>query len=88
MKPGRILLFLLGLFVFAVPARAQDVVYPRNEDPPVDYKRAYIALGVGAAFTLGSFVIQREADKAYDRYLEGTDPEQITKDFDKVRVVG
>jgi len=81
MRPGRIAVALLGLLVF--PAHAQEVVYPRNEDPPRDYKRAYVALGVGAALTLGSFVIQREADRAYDRYLTGTDPEQITKDFNQ-----
>jgi len=83
MRPGRIAFTLLGLLVFASPSRAQQVVYPRNEDPPVDYTRAYVALGVGAALTLGSFVIQREADRAYDRYLTGTDPEQITKDFNQ-----
>ena len=83
MRPGRTLIALLGLLVFTSPARSQDVVYPRPQDPPVDYTRAYVALGVGAAFTLGSFVLQREADRAYDRYLSGTDPDQITKDFDK-----
>jgi hypothetical protein len=78
------MLILLGLLVFASPVLAQnDVVYPLQEAPNVDYTRAYVALGVGGALTLGSFVIQREADKAYDRYLAGTDPAQITKDYDE-----
>lgn len=75
---------LLGLLAFASPAFAQtEIVYPRNENPPADYTRAYVALGVGGALTIGSFVIQREADRAYDRYLDGTDPSQISKDFDE-----
>jgi hypothetical protein len=76
------MLALLGLLVFASPAFAQtEVVYPRIEDPKSDYTRAYIALGVGGALTISSFLIQREADRAYDRYLEGTDPSQISSDF-------
>lgn len=87
MRPGRTLLALLGLLVFAPASHAQEVVYPRNEDPPTDYTRAYVALGVGAALTLGSFVLQRGADDAYDRYLTGTDPDQITKDFDEAETL-
>ena len=78
------MLALLGLLVFASPAFAQpEVVYPRQEDPKVDYTRAYVALGVGGALTVTSFVLQRQADRAYDRYLAGTDPSQISKDFDE-----
>lgn len=87
MRPGRTLLALLGLLVFVPASQAQEVVYPRNEDPPTDYTRAYVALGVGAALTLGSFVLQRGADDAYDRYLTGTDPDQITKDFDEAETL-
>lgn len=87
MRPGRTLLALLGLLVFAPAAHSQEVVYPRNEDPPADYTRAYVALGVGAALTFGSFVLQREADRAYDRYLTGTDPDQITQDFDEAETL-
>src|SRR5690349_20428000 len=83
MRPRGTLAFL-GLLVFASPAFAQtEIVYPRNEDPKVDYTRAYVALGVGGALTISSFFIQREADRAYDRYLGGSDPSLISKDFDE-----
>ena len=87
MRPGRTssaALALLGLLVFVPRAHAQgEVVYPTSEPPPVSYKRAYIAFGVGGALTLTSFVLEHSADRAYERYLAGTDPAQITQDFDE-----
>ena len=91
MRPGgtsspraRATLALLGLLLFPALAGAQspsDVVYPLPEPEPVSYKRAYIALGVGGALTLTSFLIQESADRAYERYETGTDPVQISEDF-------
>jgi len=82
----RAALALLGLVLFPALAEAQappQVVYPRPEPAPVSYKRAYIAFGVGGALTLTSFLIQESADRAYDRYETGTDPVQISEDFDE-----
>jgi hypothetical protein len=97
MRPGgtssprtRAALALLGLLVFPAVARAQappETVYPRAEAPPVSYKKAYIAFGIGGALTISSFLIQGAADRAYDRYLTGTDPEQITSDFDEAETL-
>jgi hypothetical protein len=82
MRPGRTssVLALLGLFV-CPPAHAADTVYPRNELPKTSHTKAYVAFATGAALTAGSFFLQRSADRAYDRYLAGTDPARITADF-------
>lgn len=82
----RVALALLGLVLLPALARAQEVprtVYPLPEPEPVSYKRAYIAFGVGGALTVSSFFIQEAADRAYDRYETGTDPAQITADFEE-----
>jgi hypothetical protein len=50
--------------------------------PAVSYTRAYVALGVGAALTLGSFLLANEADNAYQRYLDETDPALLEGHYD------
>jgi hypothetical protein len=93
MRPGgtsspraRAALALLGLVLFPALAAAQtppQTVYPLPEPKPVDYKRAYIAFGVGGALTVTSFFIQAAADDAYHRYETGTSPAQISADFEE-----
>jgi hypothetical protein len=73
-------LALLGLFVCPA-AHAADTVYPRDELPKTSHTKAYVAFAAGAALTAGSFFVQRAADRAYDRYLAGTDPARIQEDF-------
>ena len=93
MRPGgsssprmRAALALLGLFVCPRVGLADPAtVYPRTEPPKQDHTRAYVAFAAGAALTAGSFFIQRSADRAYDRYLAGTEPAQITSDYDEAR---
>lgn len=83
MRPGRTssLLALLGFLVSAPLAHAADTVYPRAEPPATGHTRAYVAFAAGAALTASSFFLQRSADRAYDRYLAGTEPSQIKSDF-------
>jgi hypothetical protein len=58
-----------------------SVVTPESVGGP-SYTRAYVALGAGAALLLGSFLLAESADRAYERYLEETDPEEIEEAFD------
>jgi hypothetical protein len=63
------LLVLLTALAPARPARADDAPAAHPS-----YKRAYIALGAGAALTGLSFVLAEQADRDYEEYLTETDP--------------
>jgi hypothetical protein len=60
------------------------------KEPPPSRTRGWIALGTGAAVTLGSFFVAKAADQAYDRYQTETDPGAIedhyqdAKQLDKI----
>ncbi len=91
MRPGRTssprasaALALLGFLLLARTALADPVpVYPNSEPPSASHTRAHFAFAAGAALTIGSFVLQRSADHAYDRYQEGSDPAAITAAYDE-----
>jgi len=93
MRPGRtssprirVALALLGFLLAPRPAASDPpTVFPRPEPPRESHTRAYIAFAAGAALTVGSFALQRSADRAYDRYLVSTDPSDITSAYDEAR---
>jgi hypothetical protein len=94
MRPGRTssprvraALALLGLLLFPRLALAAEPapVFPRSEPPPHSHTRAYVAFAAGAALTLTSFGLQRSADRAYNRYLDSTDPADIAANYDEAR---
>ncbi|MGH7726757.1 MAG: hypothetical protein ACREOU_15125 [Candidatus Eiseniibacteriota bacterium] len=65
----------------ATARKASSVVTPESVGGP-SYTRAYIALGAGAALLLGSFLLAESADRAYERYNQETDPEEIEEAYD------
>jgi hypothetical protein len=91
MRPGRtssprirVALALLGLLLAHRPAASDPpTVFPLPAPPRESHTRAYVAFAAGAALTVGSFALQRSADRAYDRYLVSTDPEGITSAYDE-----
>ena len=40
-------------------------------------------VGVGALVTGGAAILRREGDRAYDRYLEASDPRVIEREYDR-----
>ena len=92
MRPGRTssprnraALALLGLLLFPRLALAEvesELVLPNVEAPKPSYTRAYIALGAGAVLTATSFGLATSADRAYERYLNASDPGSITAAYE------
>lgn len=77
LRAALVLVFVLT--VAAPAARAADEI---PGVAPVSHSTAHIALGVGAGLTLASFLLAEGADRAYDRYLDETDPDRIEDAYD------
>lgn len=90
-RGGPVCLVMLALLVPGVSGAAADPYPPLDETaarvgaPGISpeselspsYTRAYVALGVGAGLTIGSFLLAESADRAYGRYQVATDPAAI-----------
>jgi len=74
------LLVVLAALAPARPARADDA--PATHP---SYKRAYIAMGAGAALTGLSFVLAEQADRDYEDYLTETDPALLEDAYQKAK---
>ncbi len=70
---------LLATPAIVAPAHAAD---PADEPIGPDHTTAHIAIGVGAGLTVASFLLAEGGDRAYDRYVTGTDPAQLEDDYD------
>jgi hypothetical protein len=71
----------LALILWIGTGHPADVLPSELESPK--YTKAYVSMGLGVALTVTSFLLAEEADRAYDDYLQGTDPEAIESDYDR-----
>ena len=53
------------------------------EPPQPNYTKAYVSMAGGLALTIGSFFVAEGADRAYQDYLLGTDPQGMQDDFNQ-----
>ncbi len=80
-------LLLLSLIDPAAPAIAwaagpfETVVLPSQKKP--SHALAYGAMLAGAGLIGGSFVLRDRANARYDRYLEATEPGEISRLYDE-----
>lgn len=64
-------------------AAAAFPVVPLDQHESRSHLGAYLLIGAGVALGAGSFVIARDADRSYDRYLNETDPGRIEGLYDR-----
>ncbi len=69
---------LPATLAIVAPAHAAD---PVDGSTGPDHTTAHIAIGVGAGLTIASFLLAESGDRAYDRYVTGTDPAQLEADY-------
>src|SRR5439155_15939813 len=58
---------------------------PLPKPPPHPKRWPDVSILAGAGLIGVSFALERRADRAYDRYLEATDPSAITRLYDRAR---
>jgi hypothetical protein len=72
-----------ALLLLAGAAHVAAAADPELPSPEPNYTKAYIAAGAGIALTGLSFWLAEEADRAYQDYETGSDPDGIQSDYDR-----